>query len=223
MESFQLKNRRGQYETDFSTPQRSENVFLYHDITSADTLPGIALKYRVSVEIIKKANQVFNESALMAQTSIRIPVQKYGVFSEEAEESNRRRDDQLSSPTAVWLGGVGDEESQDSAPPDLQAHVLLSKVEQKISSAKEQVLRTESKILNSVLITRDSSQARIGQVMRNLKYRNALSGGRWDLSFGGATSHFATTLNNVVPHLEQTSKFYDPNTTHQSHGVADIL
>ncbi|XP_029354933.1 lysM and putative peptidoglycan-binding domain-containing protein 2 [Echeneis naucrates] len=63
--------------------------FIEHRVTDTDTLQGIALKYGVTMEQIKRANKLFSNDCIFLRNSLNIPVvsEKRSIFNGLSLES----------------------------------------------------------------------------------------------------------------------------------------
>ncbi|XP_029000273.1 lysM and putative peptidoglycan-binding domain-containing protein 2 [Betta splendens] len=63
--------------------------YIEHRVTDSDTLQGIALKYGVTMEQIKRANKLFSNDCIFLKNSLNIPVvlQKRSIFNGLSLES----------------------------------------------------------------------------------------------------------------------------------------
>uniref|UniRef100_H3CVV6 LysM and putative peptidoglycan-binding domain-containing protein 2 n=1 Tax=Tetraodon nigroviridis TaxID=99883 RepID=H3CVV6_TETNG len=63
--------------------------YIEHRVTDSDTLQGIALKYGVTMEQIKRANKLFSNDCIFLRNSLNIPVvsQKRAIFNGLSLES----------------------------------------------------------------------------------------------------------------------------------------
>ncbi|CAI9575657.1 unnamed protein product [Staurois parvus] len=84
--------------------------FIEHTVSPSDTLQGIALKYGVTMEQIKRANKLFSTDCIFLRKSLNIPVisEKTSLFNglnlldspetDSQEDSNIQGEDIVSSP-----------------------------------------------------------------------------------------------------------------------------
>nr|XP_020461433.1 lysM and putative peptidoglycan-binding domain-containing protein 2 [Monopterus albus] len=63
--------------------------YIEHRVTDSDTLQGIALKYGVTMEQIKRANKLFSNDCIFLRNSLNIPVvsEKHSIFNGLSLES----------------------------------------------------------------------------------------------------------------------------------------
>eukprot|EP01129_Flabellula_baltica_P011113 TRINITY_DN4796_c0_g1_i2.p1 TRINITY_DN4796_c0_g1~~TRINITY_DN4796_c0_g1_i2.p1 ORF type:complete len:248 (-),score=58.23 TRINITY_DN4796_c0_g1_i2:49-792(-) len=71
-----------------------ESGMIIHYVTKSDTLQGLALKYRVSVAKIKKANKLYNPNMLFTREFIHIPI-SVEQLDEIIEMQNMKREEEL--------------------------------------------------------------------------------------------------------------------------------
>ncbi|XP_038077000.1 lysM and putative peptidoglycan-binding domain-containing protein 2-like isoform X2 [Patiria miniata] len=57
-----------------STKKSTQDIYIKHIVTPNDTLAGIALKYSVSVEQIKRANKLYTNDSIFLRSTLSIPV-----------------------------------------------------------------------------------------------------------------------------------------------------
>ncbi|XP_022084572.1 lysM and putative peptidoglycan-binding domain-containing protein 2-like isoform X2 [Acanthaster planci] len=57
-----------------STKKSTQDIYIKHIVTPSDTLAGIALKYSVTVEQIKRANKLYTNDSIFLRSTLSIPV-----------------------------------------------------------------------------------------------------------------------------------------------------
>ncbi|XP_072258483.1 lysM and putative peptidoglycan-binding domain-containing protein 2 [Pyxicephalus adspersus] len=87
--------------------------FIEHQVSPSDTLQGIALKYGVTMEQIKRANKLFSTDCIFLRKSLNIPVisEKTSLFNglnlldspenESQEDSNIQGEDTISASANI--------------------------------------------------------------------------------------------------------------------------
>ncbi|KAM5172318.1 lysM and putative peptidoglycan-binding domain-containing protein 2 isoform 1-T1 [Mantella aurantiaca] len=87
--------------------------YIEHRVSPSDTLQGIALKYGVTMEQIKRANKLFSTDCIFLRKSLNIPVisDKTSLFNglnlldspetESQEDSNMQGEDSVSAPAKI--------------------------------------------------------------------------------------------------------------------------
>ncbi|KAJ8249349.1 hypothetical protein GJAV_G00233830 [Gymnothorax javanicus] len=96
--------------------------YIEHKVTSSDTLQGIALKYGVTMEQIKRVNKLFGNECIFLRNSLSIPVASEkpfnGLLTLESPESEVSDSCTLSEEPVVTLDG--DESPSTSPTPTRQ-------------------------------------------------------------------------------------------------------
>jgi len=62
----------------------AEALYLRHEVSKLDTLPGLAIKYGVSVSDIKRVNSLMSDSAMFARSTLLIPTKQLPLGSDVA-------------------------------------------------------------------------------------------------------------------------------------------
>ncbi|XP_063043855.1 lysM and putative peptidoglycan-binding domain-containing protein 2 isoform X2 [Engraulis encrasicolus] len=91
--------------------------YIEHCVTDSDTLQGIALKYGVTMEQIKRANKLFGNDCIFLRNSLNIPVasQKPPLFNGLSLESP---DSEATTPQELpYVAPDTDEPSPTPSPP----------------------------------------------------------------------------------------------------------
>ncbi|XP_071757609.1 lysM and putative peptidoglycan-binding domain-containing protein 2 [Centroberyx gerrardi] len=111
--------------------------FIEHRVTDSDTLQGIALKYGVTMEQIKRANKLFSNDCIFLRNSLNIPVvsEKRSIFNGLSLESPDGEGDaacQESEAPCVTQDTEGPSPPpspppEDSKPPQPQPEELSAK------------------------------------------------------------------------------------------------
>lgn len=95
--------------------------YIEHRVTDSDTLQGIALKYGVTMEQIKRANKLFNNDCIFLKSILNIPVvtQKRFIFNGLSLESpDNDSAGQDSDSPCVMLQDIEEPSPPPSPPPD---------------------------------------------------------------------------------------------------------
>ncbi|KAB0792789.1 hypothetical protein PPYR_14748 [Photinus pyralis] len=82
---------------------RNQNV-IKHVISNTDTLQGIALKYGVTMEQIRRLNRLWASDSLFLRESLLIPVtdiNSYPINVEPAASSSQSESDEVTSPCSI--------------------------------------------------------------------------------------------------------------------------
>ncbi|XP_068967715.1 lysM and putative peptidoglycan-binding domain-containing protein 1-like [Bombus flavifrons] len=122
---------------------RNENL-LKHTVSTTDTLQGIALKYGVTTEQIRRANRLWASDSLFLREHLFIPVNPESPLSlDNTDEIEHNIVQNVSSPSSITL----------SMDDDSSVNDFLAKMDSSIASAKRDVKRTQG---NSEFCTEDS-------------------------------------------------------------------
>ncbi|XP_029019284.1 lysM and putative peptidoglycan-binding domain-containing protein 3 [Betta splendens] len=82
-ESYELRSRgRERLRRSTSRERMDDIVYLTRDIQEGDTLNSIALQYHCSVADLKRANSLLTEQDFFALRSVKIPVRRFSVLTE---------------------------------------------------------------------------------------------------------------------------------------------
>lgn len=97
--------------------------YIEHRVTDSDTLQGIALKYGVTMEQIKRANKLFNNDCIFLRNSLNIPVamQKRSIFnglSLESPDPDGDAASQDSNTSCVTIQDIEGPPPPSSPPPE---------------------------------------------------------------------------------------------------------
>ncbi|MBN3271077.1 LYSM2 protein, partial [Polyodon spathula] len=120
--------------------------YIEHRVSASDTLQGIALKYGVTMEHIKRANKLFSNDCIFLKTSLNIPVISEkctfnGLNSLESPDSEASvtvaDDDTSSSSTASPSPNTQEPDSQPTQPEELSAKDYLQRLDLKIQLSKQ--------------------------------------------------------------------------------------
>ncbi|CAH0550771.1 unnamed protein product [Brassicogethes aeneus] len=113
---------------------RNEN-YIKHFVTQYDTLQGIALKYNVTIEQIRRANRLWASDSLFLKEFLLIPVQdSNGSNSETVSSPVEVRSSQVTSPSSTTCGSFDNDDISD----------FLSKIDASIANTKEDVKKTQT-------------------------------------------------------------------------------
>ncbi|XP_069074588.1 lysM and putative peptidoglycan-binding domain-containing protein 1 [Pleurodeles waltl] len=130
------------------SPVRQRRV--EHQITAGDTLPGLALKYGVTIEQIKRANRLYTNDSIFLKKTLYIPVltepkQLSNGLSPEKEAAEVQRDTEEIEAATEGLMNEGKKEACDPTGKiperatrlqDLSATDFLKNLDSKISVSK---------------------------------------------------------------------------------------
>ncbi|XP_004066958.1 lysM and putative peptidoglycan-binding domain-containing protein 2 [Oryzias latipes] len=120
--------------------------YIEHRVTDSDTLQGIALKYGVTMEQIKRANKLFNNDCIFLRNSLNIPVvsEKRSIFnglsleSPDGECETACQDIEGPSPPSSPPPA---EESKPPQPEELSAKDFLHRLDLQIKQSKQAARR----------------------------------------------------------------------------------
>lgn len=128
---------------------------LEHQLAPGDTLAGLALRYGVTMEQIKRANRLYTNDSIFLKKTLHIPILTEpgdpfnGVDSEDEEEAQpREREARARAPERQRpdpRAGPGNGEAPGPAAPtpahDLSASDFLRKLDSQISRSKKAAAR----------------------------------------------------------------------------------
>ncbi|XP_060763072.1 lysM and putative peptidoglycan-binding domain-containing protein 3 [Neoarius graeffei] len=98
-ESYELRSRgRERLRRSTSRERKDDIVYVMRDVKEGDTLISISLQYFCSVADLKRANNLLTEQDFFALRSIKIPVKKFGLFTETHSTAPPRK---TNSPSGV--------------------------------------------------------------------------------------------------------------------------
>ncbi|XP_076752420.1 lysM peptidoglycan-binding domain-containing protein red [Xylocopa sonorina] len=138
---------------------RNENLLKY-TVSTTDTLQGIALKYGVTTEQIRRVNRLWASDSLFLREYLLIPVNTENPLSlDNAEETEHNIVQSVSSPSSI----------ASSIDDDSSVNDFLAKMDSSIANAKKEVKRTQG---NSEFCTEDNDI--FVQPRRTTKLRNSL-------------------------------------------------
>ncbi|XP_049890898.1 lysM and putative peptidoglycan-binding domain-containing protein 2 [Epinephelus moara] len=129
--------------------------YIEHRVTDGDTLQGIALKYGVTMEQIKRANKLFSNDCIFLKNSLNIPVvsEKRYIFNGLSLESPDGDGDaacQESDTPCVMLQDIEGpspppfpppEDSKPPQPEELSAKDFLHRLDLQIKQSKQAARR----------------------------------------------------------------------------------
>ncbi|GJQ66298.1 hypothetical protein Trydic_g4344 [Trypoxylus dichotomus] len=105
---------------------RNENC-IKHIVTSTDTLQGIALKYGVTMEQIRRINRLWASDSLFLREHLLIPINDNTLITSPASEVS-------SMPSTSHLTSEND---------DVDVNQFLGKIDASIANTKEEVRKTQ--------------------------------------------------------------------------------
>ncbi|XP_015518854.2 lysM and putative peptidoglycan-binding domain-containing protein 2 isoform X4 [Neodiprion virginianus] len=138
---------------------RNENL-VKHVVSASDTLQGIALKYGVTTEQIRRANRLWASDSLFLREYLLIPVPgdinaslgNYSILPSGAESSQGI--ESITSPSSI-TSSIDDESSVDD---------FLAKMDSSIASMKKEVKRAQGNILENMRFAmRGMTRSRSGE------------------------------------------------------------
>ncbi|XP_034183465.1 lysM peptidoglycan-binding domain-containing protein red [Osmia lignaria lignaria] len=140
---------------------RTENL-IKHTVSATDTLQGIALKYGVTTEQIRRVNRLWASDSLFLREHLLIPVSPESPLSLPMDNTNEIEHSgvqNVSSPSSVTS----------SIDDDHSINDFLAKMDNSIASVKREVKRTQG---NSEFCT--DNDIYIQQHRASAKLRNSL-------------------------------------------------
>uniref|UniRef100_A0A1A7X4E1 LysM and putative peptidoglycan-binding domain-containing protein 2 n=1 Tax=Iconisemion striatum TaxID=60296 RepID=A0A1A7X4E1_9TELE len=140
--------------------------YIEHRVTDSDTLQGIALKYGVTMEQIKRANKLFSNDCIFLKNSLNIPVvsEKRFVFNglslESPDGDGEAACQETDAPHIVMNDIEGPSpppsppHSKDSKPPqpqpeELSAKDFLHRLDLQIKQSKQAARRLKEEEVRS--------------------------------------------------------------------------
>ncbi|CAK9802323.1 LysM and putative peptidoglycan-binding domain-containing protein 2 [Anthophora quadrimaculata] len=139
---------------------RTENL-IKHAISATDTLQGIALKYGVTTEQIRRVNRLWASDSLFLREHLLIPVSSESPLSlDNIEETEHHVVQSVSSPSSITS----------SIDDDSSVNDFLAKMDFSIANAKREVKRTQG---NSEFCT-EENDIYIQPHRASTKLRNSL-------------------------------------------------
>lgn len=141
--------------------------FIEHRVTDSDTLQGIALKYGVTMEQIKRANKLFSNDCIFLKNSLNIPVvsEKRFIFNglslESPDGDGETACQEAEAPCIMTTDIEGptpppSPPPEDSAPPqplpqpeELSAKDFLHRLDLQIKQSKQAARRLKEEEVRS--------------------------------------------------------------------------
>lgn len=122
---------------------RNESLIKY-TVAPSDTLQGIALKFGVTTEQIRRVNRLWASDSLFLREHLLVPVNSDSpLSSDNTEETEHHLVQSASSPSSI----------ASSIDDDSSVNDFLAKMDSSIANAKKEVKRTQG---NSEFCTEDS-------------------------------------------------------------------
>uniref|UniRef100_A0A7N6BN94 LysM and putative peptidoglycan-binding domain-containing protein 2 n=1 Tax=Anabas testudineus TaxID=64144 RepID=A0A7N6BN94_ANATE len=117
--------------------------YIEHRVTDSDTLQGIALKYGVTMEQIKRANKLFSNDCIFLKNSLNIPVvsEKRFVFNGLSLESPDGDNIEGPSPPPSPPSEDSKPPQPQSQPEELSAKDFLHRLDLQIKQSKQAARR----------------------------------------------------------------------------------
>lgn len=129
--------------------------YIEHRVTDSDTLQGIALKYGVTMEQVKRANKLFSNDCIFLKNSLNIPVvsEKRSIFnglSLESPDGDGEAACQEADTPCVMLQDIEGPSPPPSPPPEnskppqpeeLSAKDFLHRLDLQIKQSKQAARR----------------------------------------------------------------------------------
>ncbi|XP_057705867.1 lysM and putative peptidoglycan-binding domain-containing protein 2 [Corythoichthys intestinalis] len=138
--------------------------FIEHRVTQSDTLQGIALKYGVTMEQIKRANKLFSNDCIFLKDILNIPVAapKRSIFnglSLESPDGDGESACQSETPSVLSQDVVGPSPASSPPPEDstaprpqaeeLSAKDFLHRLDLQIKQSKQEARRLKEEEVRS--------------------------------------------------------------------------
>ncbi|CAJ1049395.1 lysM and putative peptidoglycan-binding domain-containing protein 2 [Xyrichtys novacula] len=139
--------------------------YIEHRVTDSDTLQGIALKYGVTMEQVKRANKLFSNDCIFLRNSLNIPVvsEKRSIFNglslESPDGDAEAACQEADSPCVVTQDIEGptpppSPPPEDSKPPqpqpeELSAKDFLHRLDLQIKQSKQAARRLKEEEVRS--------------------------------------------------------------------------
>ncbi|XP_028257700.1 lysM and putative peptidoglycan-binding domain-containing protein 2 [Parambassis ranga] len=137
--------------------------YIEHRVTDSDTLQGIALKYGVTMEQIKRANKLFSNDCIFLRHSLNIPVvsEKRFIFNglslESPDGDSETSCQEADTPCVVTQDIEGPsppsspppEESKPPQPEELSAKDFLHRLDLQIKQSKQAARRLKEEEVRS--------------------------------------------------------------------------
>lgn len=139
--------------------------YIEHRVTDSDTLQGIALKYGVTMEQIKRANKLFSNDCIFLKNSLNIPVvsEKRSIFnglSLESPDGEGEAAYQETDTACVMLQDIEGPSPPPSPPPEdskppqpqpeeLSAKDFLHRLDLQIKQSKQAARRLKEEEVRS--------------------------------------------------------------------------
>ncbi|XP_068175096.1 lysM and putative peptidoglycan-binding domain-containing protein 2 [Antennarius striatus] len=140
--------------------------YIEHRVTDSDTLQGIALKYSVTMEQIKRANKLFSNDCIFLKSILSIPVatERRYVFNglslespdgdgdaacREAETSQRLAMRDIEGPSPPPSPPSADSQPPQSQPEELSAKDFLHRLDLQIKQSKQAAQRMKEEEVRS--------------------------------------------------------------------------
>lgn len=137
--------------------------YIEHRVTDSDTLQGIALKYGVTMEQIKRANKLFSNDCIFLKNSLNIPVvsEKRSIFNglslESPDGDGEAACQEADAPCVVTQDIEGPspppspppEDSKPPQPEELSAKDFLHRLDLQIKQSKQAARRLKEEEVRS--------------------------------------------------------------------------
>ncbi|KAK1154680.1 lysM and putative peptidoglycan-binding domain-containing protein 1 [Acipenser oxyrinchus oxyrinchus] len=116
---------------------------LEHLVQPGETLQGLALKYGVTMEHIKRANRLYTNDSIFLKKSLFIPVftNREAPLSSQSEAGKEEGAGPPQGENGSSANGAGGGGASDSRPADLSAADFLKRLDGLISQSKEAAVK----------------------------------------------------------------------------------
>ncbi|KAL1122782.1 hypothetical protein AAG570_003108 [Ranatra chinensis] len=115
--------------------KRHQETFLRHSVLETDTLQGLALKYGVTMEQIRRANRLWANDSLFLRKSLLIPVVNADVVLLEPDHQQ--------PPSSSHNHNNNNYNNKDDANTDSSYNDFLVKIDCSIANTKCQVMMSQ--------------------------------------------------------------------------------
>ncbi|KRZ10501.1 LysM and putative peptidoglycan-binding domain-containing protein 3 [Trichinella zimbabwensis] len=169
-DSIELRSRVNNKHLRSNSKERREknhecNQFVVYHMCAGDTIQKIALKHNISVNELKRVNNLLSDQDIYALKMIRIPVHRFSFLTDSYEVSNDSASGKIDSPVisaahvsstdSISMHGEKQKLRDDHAHAKNDIIDLLSEVDQNVQRVKEKHNQQNSKEVNQHLNEND--------------------------------------------------------------------
>ncbi|XP_071826630.1 lysM and putative peptidoglycan-binding domain-containing protein 2-like isoform X1 [Apostichopus japonicus] len=145
-----LGGSRKSYGRSYGSTQRSvKETFIPHNVTSTDTLQGIALKYGITVQALKRVNKLYTNDSIFLRTVLYIPVGEQPLPASVLENTvSSAHGSPLNRPSPKTVNGENDKEEEErkEEPEDKKESDpldFLNKIDKQIKLRRDELKKVE--------------------------------------------------------------------------------